>query len=217
MSSSVGDVIGQLRQILRDLDGAAVEASNAEQAAAEGLKHYETATAGADNRHVDAMLSEAGEAAAKSGKVARLIAKAAAEIASYADHIAPGSIPSRGSSTGGMPTGESLAVPQYSKAPKAIKALARIGQVRAADDGLQHIKKAVDWFHDAANPPGGTTVSRPPDFAFEPAHQPSGTAGEALLAALTLAVLGAKGSEIASGIRKRAKNRKSIHKDDTDG
>ncbi|MFY1634578.1 hypothetical protein ACN27F_15090 [Solwaraspora sp. WMMB335] len=217
MSSSVGDVIGQLRQILSDLDGAAIEASNAQQTAAEGLKHYETATAGANNKHADAMLSEASEAAAKSGKVARLVAEAAAEIASYADHIAPGSIPSRSSSTGGMPTGESLTVPQYSKSPKAIKALGRIGQVRAADDGLQHIKKAVDWFHDAANLPGGSTVSRPPDFAFEPAHQPSGTAGEALLAALTLAVLGAKGSEIASGIRKRAKNRKSIKKDDTDG
>ncbi|WP_326550350.1 hypothetical protein [Micromonospora sp. NBC_01813] len=215
--TSVGDVIGQLVQILSDLDGAAVEASNAQQTAAEGLKHYKTATTGADSIHAAAMLSEASEAVAKSGKVARLIAEATTEIASYMNHIAPGSVPDRSSGTGGMPTGEILSVPQYSKQPKAIKALGRIGQVRAADDGLQHIKKAVDWFHDAANAPGGSTVSRPPDFAFEPTHQPSGTAGEALLAALTLAVLGAKGSEVASRIRERAKNRKSTQKDDTNG
>ncbi|MFY1698073.1 hypothetical protein [Solwaraspora sp. WMMA2101] len=206
MTSSVGEVIAVLRQILDDLDGAAVEAKTAQKSAATGSQHYQTALEGADGSHATTALAQAGEAAAKSGKIARLIAEAATEISEYANRIAPGSVPTRTSPTGGVPSGEALAKAGHRKGSLAAKALGRVGQVRSSDDGLQHFGKLGGILQDAAKGSGGTAVSKTPDFSFQPTHQPSASVGDALLAALAVAVVGAKGAELMSRMRRRTRN-----------
>ncbi|MFV2096226.1 hypothetical protein ACFHW1_12170 [Micromonospora sp. LOL_014] len=205
-SGSVGDVIAVLRKILDDLDGAAVAAKTTQKSSAAGARHYQTATEGADSSHATAARTQASEAAAKSGKIARLIAEAAAEISHYANRVAPGSVPTRTSATGGMPSGEALARPGHKKGSLAAKALGRVGQVRSSDDGLQHFGKLGGILQDAAKGSGGTAVSKTPDFSFRPTHQPSAPVGDGLLAALAVAIVGAKGVELMSRMRRRTRN-----------
>lgn len=205
MSGSVGDVIAVLRQILNDLDGAAVAAKDAQRAAAKGTGHYKTATEGADNTYATAAHSAAGEAAAKSGKVARLIAEAATQISEYANRIAPGSVPSRSSETGGMPSGETLAADSIGKGSRSSKLMGRVHQVRNADDGFQHLKKLAETFQDAAGGSGGVVVSRPAEPVLRPTHPPGTSAGDALIAAITIALVGIKGAEVASRLWQTAR------------
>ncbi|WP_326551786.1 hypothetical protein [Micromonospora sp. NBC_01813] len=205
MSGSVGDVVAVLRQILNDLDGAAVNAKDAQKQAANGLQHYETATEGADSNHATTALARASEAAAKSGKVARLIAEAATEISEYANRIAPGSVPSRTSEIGGMPSGEKLLADSTGKGSRSSKLMGRVHQVRSADDGFQHLKKLAETFQDAAGGSGGVAVSRPVEPVLRPTHPPGTSAGDALIAAITIALVGIKGAEVASRIWQTAR------------
>ncbi|MFY1654550.1 hypothetical protein ACN27J_27170 [Solwaraspora sp. WMMB762] len=204
-SGSVGDVIAVLRQILDDLDGAAVAATTAQKSAAAGTRHYQTATEGADSSHATAARTQASEAAAKSGKIARLIAEAAAEISHYANHIAPGSVPSRSSETGGMPTGEKLAADSTGMGPRSSKLMGRVHQVRSVDDGFQHGKKLAESFQDAAGGAGGVVVNRPAEPVLRPSHPPSTSAGDALIAAIAVALVGIKGGEVAARLWKTAR------------
>jgi hypothetical protein len=205
VSGSVGDVIAVLRQILNDLDSAAVAAQDAQKTAEKGTQHYRAATEGTDNAHATAARTAASEAAAKSGKVARLIAEAATEISEYANLIAPGSVPSRSSQSGGMPTGEKLVADSVGKGSRSSRLMGRVHQVRNADDGFQHAKKLAESFQDAAGGAGGVAVRRPAEPVLRPTHPPGTSAGDALIAAITIALVGIKGGEVASRLWKTAR------------
>jgi hypothetical protein len=101
-----------------------------------------------------------------------------------------------------MPSGEQLAEPSDS-GPLSSMLLGRVEEVPNADDGLDHMRTLADQIQHAARP-GGQAVPRTPAPAAGDTDAQGGYAGDLLLAAMTLAVMGVKGTEVAADLRRKS-------------
>jgi hypothetical protein len=207
MSGSLGDVVRQLRQVIVELDQAAVTAKHAQAGAEQAHGLYSEAARGTDHPQTNRAINESRTAAEKAGKSARLLAEAASAFTEYVNHIAPGSAPPRSSAPEASPAGERLMSPAGGHRQLSNKLLGRIASVKNADDGLQNVEKVAETIQEAAGS-GGVAVQRSAEPAIRAAEAPRATAGDALLAAFTVAIMGIKGAEVAARLRDKAKTKK---------
>ncbi|MEV4760095.1 hypothetical protein AB0J86_34035 [Micromonospora sp. NPDC049559] len=218
MSGDLGEVIRQLLRVIGELDRAAVTAGRARDQAEQALAALTEAAQGTNDPAANQAITEARTAAEKAGKSARLFAEAAGAFAEYANVIVPGSAPTRTSTPRSLPDGQALASSTGPGGPLSSRLFRRMTSVPNADDGLQHASKLASAIQDAAGK-GATAVPRSPDPIIRAAETRGGSAGDALLAAFTLALLGVKGAEVAGRLRKKvqADRRSKKQEGDTNG
>jgi len=216
MSSALTEVLQQLRDVIGDLDKAAITAKGAEADARRAFALYDEAATGSAHPQTYIARQEAHTAADKAGKVARLLSEAATAFAEYANHIAPGTVPARISAPEAMPSGERLLEPSGS-GPLSSTLLGLVEDVPNADDGLEHMHTLADQIQDAARP-GGQAVARTPEVTTGGGESQGGHAGDVLLAAMTLAIVGIKSAEIIVNLRRKSQlTRNEAQKGDNHG
>ena len=204
MTGNLADVVQQFRQVISELDQAAITAEAAQEHAGEATTHYVEVTRGTDHPDVNRAKYESNTAGEKAGKVARLLADAASAFAEYVNTIAPGSVPSRVPSSEATPDGRQF-LDTTRRGPLSSRLVGRAGSIQNAEDGLQHVKKTANSVQDAMRPTGTATSKSTSAFVKSQESQGPQT-GDALLAALTLTVMGIKGAELAARLRRKAKN-----------
>ncbi|MFY1690379.1 hypothetical protein [Plantactinospora sp. WMMB782] len=208
---SVGDVVAGFRTALGVIDETAVSAKRAQEQAEQALAAYTEAARGTADRLMKKAVVDSRTAAEKAGKTARLLSEAADHITTYLNVIAPGTVPPRTSAPEADASGEHILASAAGQGPLSSKLLGRTAAVRNADDGLQHAKKIATAIKDATGS-GGVVVPRSPQPAISAARTHDASAGDALLAAFTVALLGIKGAEVAARLRGKARTRNTQHK-----
>ncbi|GAB3799342.1 hypothetical protein [Micromonospora zhanjiangensis] len=108
MSGLVEQIVAQLRAAANELDSAAAATHRVGADAQQGHALLTAAGQGSDHRDIRAAVDSSQIAAAKVGKVERLLAEAANHLNAYANHIAPGSAPEKQAAESAMPSGEEL-------------------------------------------------------------------------------------------------------------
>jgi len=79
------------------------------------------------------------------------------------------------------------------------------------DDGLEGLQTGANRLQDAA-PPGDVVVPRPPTPTVNAANTEGAHLGDALLAALTIAIVGIRASESVRKLRQRLRARSRKNK-----
>ncbi|MEN3608240.1 hypothetical protein AAH979_01705 [Plantactinospora sp. ZYX-F-223] len=209
--TSIGDVVAGFRTVIGIIDEAAVTAKRAAENARQAQAEYTEASHGTDDRSMRKAVVDTRTAAEKAGKTARLLSEAAEHFTTYVNIIAPGTVPPRSSAPEATPGGDKLAAAGLDQGPLSAKLLGRTAAVRNADDGLQHAKKVATAIQNATGS-GGVAVAKTPKPVIRSAKTESATAGDALLAAFALTLLGIKGAEVAAKIRRKARA-KEDHQD----
>ncbi|MFY1668633.1 hypothetical protein ACN27G_01540 [Plantactinospora sp. WMMB334] len=188
--SSVGEVVSRLSKVIERLDRGAVGASRGQAEADQVHGILGDVARGSDHALVRAAIVASSEAAAKAGKAARLLSEAADHFASYANEIAPGSVPSRGRATDSAPGGEQL-VQEAERAEDGFRRFAKRTTHQAESIG-EKVKDLVDFLAEA-RPDGTTSTTQklPPPPRNPTAVGTPGDAAEALAvtAAAALAVV----------------------------
>ncbi len=203
MTATIGQVVRQLCAAITELDQAAVTADQAREVAERAHARYNEAAQGTAHPRANGAKHQAQLAVDKAGRTARLLAMAAIALTRYVNHIAPGTLPDR-SAPDATPSGTQIAKTSTGRGPLSRKLLGRTTAVENADDGLQHAKKIADAIQDAAGA-GGVVARRSAEPVIQAASQQGATAGDALLASLTLAIMGLKGAELAASLRRKLK------------
>jgi hypothetical protein len=163
MTTSVADVLAQLRELLAVIDQAAVTAARAQTDAQEAQRAYHEAGTGTKNTHINQAITQARTAGEKTGKIARLLGEAASAYADYINTIAPGTLPARHSAPEAMPTGEQLLDEAEERGRRADAIWRR--QTKSADDmqdTLENAEKGARAFfshHKDLQPPTGQTTA----------------------------------------------------------
>jgi hypothetical protein len=217
MSSTIQEVLQQLRAVIGELDQAAVTASAAQEDARRAYSFFDEAATGSAHPQMNIARQEANIAAAKAGKVARLLAEAATAFADYVNQVAPGAVPSRASAPEALPSGEQLSEPS-ARGPLMKRLAGKLAATPNADDGLEGISTIGNNVQDAARP-GGVVVPQSPTAVYRSTETDSAHVGDALVAAFTLALVGIKAAEAAARLYSKARphDRKESEKDDGDG
>jgi hypothetical protein len=202
--SSVGDVVARLLAVIERLDRAAIGASRSQAEAEQVHNVLGEVARGSDHALVRTAIVASGEAAAKAGKVARLLGEAANHFASYANEIAPGSTPPSGRATDSGPTGKQI-VQEADHAEDGFRRLSKRAMAQAESTG-EKAKNLID-FLNAAKPSGTTSTAGklPP-----PPQNPTtaGTPGDAASAlVVTSAAILAVALKAAS-LRKKRKDQR---------
>ncbi|RKR89330.1 hypothetical protein BDK92_3674 [Micromonospora pisi] len=204
MTGNLAEVVQQFRRVINELDQAAITAKAAQEHAEAANARYIEVGKGTDHPDINHAKYESQTAGQKAGRVARLLSEATKAFTEYANTIAPGSIPPSMSSQGAMPDGEQVLDTPH-QGSMSSRLLGRAGATPNAEDGLQHAKKLGNAIQDATRP-SGTAAPKQATPAFVKSQGSQGAqAGDALLAALTLAVMGIKGAELAARLRRKTK------------
>jgi hypothetical protein len=206
MTGDLSKVIRQFRQVISDLDRAATVAETARKHAEEANTHYVEVGRGTEHPRINQARYESQTAGQKAGKVARLLSEAARAFEEYVNLIAPGAIPRKESSPEAAPDSARI-LDTTRQGSRSSRLLGRVGAVPNADDGLQHAKKLGNAIQDATLPTGTATPKSTP--AFVKAKEPQGAyAGDILIAALTLTIVGIRGAELARQLRRKTSSAK---------
>ncbi|MFC6017556.1 hypothetical protein ACFP2T_15240 [Plantactinospora solaniradicis] len=208
----MGDVVAQIRTVLGLIDEAAVAAERAQRQAQQASAAYTEASRGTADRLMRTAVVDSRTAGEKAGKTARLLAEAAEHFTTYINVIAPGTVPPRSSAPEADASGEQVLAAAAGQGSLSSKVLGRTAAVRNADDGLQHAKKIATAIKDATGS-GGVAVAKSPQPAITAARTPDASAGDALLAAFTVALLGIKGAEVAARLRNKARTKSEQRKE----
>jgi hypothetical protein len=204
---SVGNVVAQFRTVLGIIDETAVNAKRVQEKAEQAKAAYAEASQGTADRSMRKAVVDSRTAAEKAGKIARLLSEAAEHLTAYVNIIAPGTVPPRASAPEATPQGDQLSTAGLGQGPLSAKLLGRTAAIRNADDGLQHAKRITTAIQNATGS-GGVTVPKSPEPAIGAAKTEGASAGDALLAAFTLTLLGIKGTEAATRIRNKVRGKK---------
>ncbi|MGX7670212.1 hypothetical protein [Plantactinospora sp. DSM 117369] len=210
--SSVGDVVAQFRTVLSQIDQAAVTAKHAQEQAEKAHATYTEVARGTADRSMRKAVVDSRTAGEKAGKTARLLAEAAEHFTAYVNIISPGTVPPRSSAPEAEASGEQVLAAAAGQGSLSSKLLGRTATVRNADDGLQHAKKIATAIKDAAGS-GGVAVPKSPQPSITAAKTQDTAAGDTLLAAFTVALLGIKGAEVAARIRSKARAKRDQGKE----
>ena len=193
MTASVEDLLKGMRSLLGAIDKAVVLASRTQVDAQQAQGRYQQAATGTAHPVLVRAVAAARTAAEKAGRTARLLAKSADAYTAYVNKIAPGAAGATRSVPGAMPDGEALTTPRTGGSLSR-RLGQRIKETENSDDGLEH---AAAIGNDVQSAFGAGTVvpTRPPAVAFTSPFQERVSAGDALLAALTLAFVGIRAAE----------------------
>jgi hypothetical protein len=214
MTGDLSKVIQQFRQVISDLDQAAIVAEVARKQAEEANSHYVEVSRGTEHPDINQAKYESQTAGQKAGKIARLLSEAASAFANYVNAIAPGAVARKESSE--IPDSARI-LDTARQGRRSSRLLRRLGAVPNAEDGLQHAKKLANAIQDAVRPSGAETPKSTPAF-MKPGEPQGAHAGDVLLAALTLAVMGIKGAELARELRRKINStKKEKDRNDSDG
>jgi hypothetical protein len=155
MTSSMADVLAQLREVLGVIDHAAVAALRAQTDAHEARHAYQEAGTGTKHTHINQAITQARTAGEKAGKVARLLAEAASAYADYINTIAPGTVPARHSAPEAMPSGEILLEEAAERSATGFGRFTRTLTTKADDLG-DTAKDLTNFVERAPHGRGGT-------------------------------------------------------------
>ncbi|MFY1689472.1 hypothetical protein [Plantactinospora sp. WMMB782] len=198
--TSVGEVVAQLKAVVERLDRAVVTAGRGQTETGQARDLFAEVGQGSDHRLIRTAVTASSEAAAKSGKAARLLAEAAGHLAAYANVIAPGSAISKDQATDAGPSGERL-VSEAERVERGLRGFSRRVAQKAESAG-EAGKKLVDFL--AESKPSGTastTQQLPPTPRNPTTAGTPGDAAEALV--VTAAAVVAVALKSASLRRKR--------------
>ncbi|AVT37280.1 hypothetical protein [Plantactinospora sp. BB1] len=204
--TSVGEVVAQFRTVLGLIDETAVTAKRAQEQAQKAFTAYTEASRGTSDRLMRTAVVDSRTAGEKAGKTARLLSEAAEHFTAYINAIAPGTLPPRSSAPEADASGDRILATTAGQGALSSKLLGRTASVPNADDGLQHAKKIATAIKDATGS-GGVAVPKSPQPAIRAAKTQDASAGDALLAAFTVALLGIKGAEVAARLRSKARTK----------
>ncbi|MDG4829161.1 hypothetical protein O7627_07555 [Solwaraspora sp. WMMD1047] len=211
---SVGAVVAQFHALLDLIDASAMVAVQAREEAERAGTAYAEVSRGTNDPLLEEAVTRSRAGADKAGEVSRSLADAATCFAAYVNRIAPGSVPARDSAPDSMPSGADVVTASSGRGRLANRMMDRLMSVANADDGLQHGKQLGNILQQATGS-GGVAVPRSSEPVITSTNPPGGaTAGDALLAAFTVAILGIKGVEVAERIRRKA--RPSSQREDRD-
>jgi hypothetical protein len=110
MTSALAEILAEIRDLVDNIDAAAVTALRAQERARRASAAYGQAATGTDHPQMKSALANARMAGEKAGKTARLLAEAANAYTEYANTISPGAFPVRQTSATALPSGEELVV-----------------------------------------------------------------------------------------------------------
>jgi hypothetical protein len=162
MTGPLDEVIRQLKAAIEKLDTAAITATRAQADALQAHTHYTDAGRGSNHPAIQAAQTESTTAAAKAGKVGRLLAETSTHLTTYVNTIAPGTIPTGQSTETTLPTGEQLVATAPSKGGKAEAFLRRyVKKADDTEDNLHEAENAVttgvrEIFQGAKDGPGSS-------------------------------------------------------------
>jgi hypothetical protein len=163
MTSTLQEVVLELRELLTAIDEAAVAAKHAQADAAEANASYLEAGKGTDHPVMNQAVAKAEAAVDKAFNTAELLAAAADAFADYINTIAPGTVPARYSAPDAMPDGERLLSESEERDSRSDVAWRK--QTKKADDtndaGENVESGARSFFKDKKNleRPSGVTVA----------------------------------------------------------
>ena len=209
MADPLSDVLKHLLELVDVLDRAAVAAFGAQTGAEGARTAFTEAGRGSANPLITQAATDARTASDAARDASQALGRAARAYAAYINTIAPGTAPTRQATAGSMPTGEQLLKPASGGAlSKRILARAMIPNF---DDGLEGLQTGANRLQDAA-PPGDVVVPRPPTPTVNAANTEGAHLGDALLAALTIAIVGIRASESVRRLRERLRARSRKNK-----
>ena len=170
MTGPLDQVIAQLTAAIEKLDTAAITAVRAQADAQQAHTHYTDAGRGSNHPAIQAAQTESTTAAAKAGKVARLLAETSTHLTAYGNTIAPGTIQAGRSAETATPTGEQLVSEAERRGRRADIAWRKQaknaegieGNLQKAEDGA---KDVIGFIKHKLAPTGATstgTVAGPP-------------------------------------------------------
>ncbi|WBB54418.1 hypothetical protein [Verrucosispora sp. WMMD573] len=178
MSSLVAEVVAQLATAIRQLDTLAVTAAHAQEEIDQGHSRYVEASQGTEQPDSRAAVTHCRTAADRAGRLGRLTSNAAGHLATYANVIAPGSVPVRADAGDASPSGERLVGESEGRGSRAEAFLRR--HVKKADEtegNLQNAEQAAttafrEFVRDVKGGPGGTSTSTTQPKPAAPADRP---------------------------------------------
>lgn len=171
MTSTLQEVLAELRELLAAIDEAAVAAMHAQADTADARDTYQQAARGTDHPRMNQAITNAQTATDKAGKTARLLAEAANAFADYINTIAPGTVPARYSAPDATPDGEALLSGAEARARRADAATReQVKSIGDTQDTLENLEKggrtSLGFFKRLPTPPSGeSSTSLPTDTA----------------------------------------------------
>lgn len=206
MTASVGDIIRRLGTVIGELDRVSMRTTAVQLDAGRAHECFVNAGVGSRHPYLETAKREAQTAAEKAGRVARLLAEAATALTTYAEHIAPGALASHASSPPtGLPSGDEVIKPDV-RGPAFRNLTRRLGFTPNSDDGMAGLRTLGNNAHDAARP-GGHMVPRSPQPSYQAADTDRPKAGDVLIAAFVVALVGARAVEVLARLRRKARSR----------
>jgi hypothetical protein len=199
MSTSVADVLAQLRELLGVIDQATVAALRVQTDSRHAQTAYQEVGTGTANTDINQAITLTRAAGDKAGKVAQLLAAAATAYADYINTIAPGTAPTRHSAPEAMPTGEQLVDEAEGRGSrfddflkKATKRADDVqdGTTETTGNLSKGVKAAVAGIRGDASPHGVASTSAP-EHVSSPEPTEGTPVGEGLSALLVSAIAAA--------------------------